>query len=83
MFKEHTLLEDLMQCLMIVGLNNPTEAPAWYVEESDSFPSLFIRDNFDDLQIVKIMDSRVHAMRILKLSTVLLMEKLLNKQVVT
>ena len=36
------------------GLNNPTEAPAWYVEgQAIVFPSLFIRDNFDDLQIVK------------------------------
>ena len=32
------------------GLNNPTEAPAWYVEgQAIVFPSLFIRDNFNDL----------------------------------
>ena len=36
------------------GLNDPVDAPAWYVEgQAIVFPSLFMRDNFDELQIVK------------------------------
>ena len=36
------------------GINDPVDAPAWYVEgQAIVFPSLFMRDNFDDLQIVK------------------------------
>ena len=36
------------------GINDPVDAPAWYVEgQAIVFPSLFMRDNFDELQIVK------------------------------
>ena len=36
------------------GLNDPVDAPAWYIEgQAIVFPSLFMRDNFDELQIVK------------------------------
>ena len=36
------------------GLTDPVDAPAWYIEgQAIVFPSLFMRDNFDDLQIVK------------------------------
>ena len=36
------------------GLTDPVDAPAWYIEgQAIVFPSLFMRDNFDKLQIVK------------------------------
>jgi len=39
------------------GLNNPVNAPAWYVEgQAQVFPTLFFIDNFNDFSFVKDFD---------------------------
>jgi len=52
--RAHSFEKALAMANDCCGLNDPLDAPAWYVEgQAIVFPSLFMRDNFDELQIVK------------------------------
>jgi len=52
--RAHTFERDDAMPNDCCGLTDPLNTPAWYVEgQAIVFPNLFIRDNFDDLQIVK------------------------------